>query len=1114
MLNQLNNAVFQPQRVVRVFISSTFRDMQEERDYLITHIFQELRKLCRERGVEFVEVDLRWGITEEQAERGEILPVCLAEIEQCRPYFIGLLGERFGWVPRNINPALFEIEPWLREHKDKSITALEIIHGVLNNPETAKRSFFYFRDPSYLNRVSPDAREMFESEGPEAKRKLSLLKQQIRASGVLVRENYPDPKSAGRLIYEDLWKSINATYPPVENPDPLDRELFDHEIFGNSRLKIYIERKEYYARLDAHVKSECTPLVIVGESGCGKSALIANWANRYRKENPSEFLLLHFIGATTESTDYTRILQRIVGELKRHYQLPFEIPAEVPILCREFPNCLSMAAMKGKIILVLDALNQLDTVDNAAELSWLPEHFPANVRVILSCLPGPSLEVLQRRGYPLFRVEGLREDERKKLMSEYLYKYRKRLSEERTERIVSAVQTENPLYLRVLLDELRVCGLHEELDEQIKYYLETENAEELYTKVLARLEESYENERLGLVSETMELIWASRRGLSEREILELLEVPRALWSPLYLAIKDSLVVRSGLLGFYHNYLHKAVEQKYLTSESKRIERHLSLAGYFEKSEASKRKAEEFCWQLWKAGAGDKLAGALSDLSLSKAVWNNDQYDLFTYWAFLEGVGFKKDNAYGKVAQDPLNYKAHLSWLSELFYRAGNLDDSLKIREAQAKIFQKLGKEGNLAATLRKQAMIHRVRGNLDEAMRLLNEGEKICRELGNKNGIQESLGIQAMIHRTRGNLDEAMILLKEKEKICRELGNKNGIQASLGNQAMIYRTHGNLDEAMILLKEKEKICRELGNKNGLSISLRNQAMIHRTRGNLDEAMILHKDEEKICMELGNKNGIQESLGNQAMIHRTRGNLDEAMILLKEKEKICRELGNKNGIQASLGNQAMIHKTHGNLDEAMILLKEKEKICRELGNKNGIQESLGLQAMIHRTRGNLDEALKLLKEKEKICTELGNKNGLAISLGNQAIIHRMRGNLDEALKLHKEGEMIYRDLGHKNGIQQSLGNQAKIHRERGNLDEALRLLKEKENICTELGNQSSLANSLWNQALILYEGHHKPENALPLATEALRLFKETGMKPQVLEVEKLVSTLRGEMESGR
>ena len=50
-------------REVRVFLSSTFQDMGLERDALLKYAFPELRKFCEERGLNFVEVDLRWGIT-------------------------------------------------------------------------------------------------------------------------------------------------------------------------------------------------------------------------------------------------------------------------------------------------------------------------------------------------------------------------------------------------------------------------------------------------------------------------------------------------------------------------------------------------------------------------------------------------------------------------------------------------------------------------------------------------------------------------------------------------------------------------------------------------------------------------------------------------------------------------------------------------------------------------------------------------------------------------------------------------------------------------------------------------------------------------------------------
>ena len=100
-------------RVIRVFVSSTFRDMQAERDELVKFIFPQLRKLCEQRGVTWGEVDLRWGITDEQKSEGKVLPICLNEIQHCRPYFIGVLGERYGWVLDEIPPRIDPAVAWV-----------------------------------------------------------------------------------------------------------------------------------------------------------------------------------------------------------------------------------------------------------------------------------------------------------------------------------------------------------------------------------------------------------------------------------------------------------------------------------------------------------------------------------------------------------------------------------------------------------------------------------------------------------------------------------------------------------------------------------------------------------------------------------------------------------------------------------------------------------------------------------------------------------------------------------------------------------------------------------------------------------------------------------------
>ena len=67
-------------RRTRVFVSSTFRDMMEERNVLMTHTWTELRRFCRERQAELMEVDLHCGII-----KLEIIDLVLNNPEMSNP---------------------------------------------------------------------------------------------------------------------------------------------------------------------------------------------------------------------------------------------------------------------------------------------------------------------------------------------------------------------------------------------------------------------------------------------------------------------------------------------------------------------------------------------------------------------------------------------------------------------------------------------------------------------------------------------------------------------------------------------------------------------------------------------------------------------------------------------------------------------------------------------------------------------------------------------------------------------------------------------------------------------------------------------------------------------
>jgi len=368
----MNNNPKPDNRVIRVFISSTFSDMQMERDILIKKIFPQLRKLCEERAVTWTEVDLRWGITSEEASEGKVLPLCLAEIQRCRPYFIGLLGERYGWVPNkdDITEDLQETQPWIKDHQGHSVTELEIMQGVMRNPGMANRSFFYFRDPRYVEKVADINKMDFISENDISHTKLEYLKQRIRdayKNGKLMFapcEKYSNPEALGEQVLSDFTNLIEKLYPIKNVPDLLDQEASRHEAYAASRRLAFVGRRELLKQIDDHMSTlGAKPIVLTGYSGCGKSALLAEWSARWKEKNPEDLVIQHYTGSTPESANWQSLVHRILGELKRTYDITDELPIQPEVLRTALQIWLTKAAGKRRVILILDALNQLSADD-------------------------------------------------------------------------------------------------------------------------------------------------------------------------------------------------------------------------------------------------------------------------------------------------------------------------------------------------------------------------------------------------------------------------------------------------------------------------------------------------------------------------------------------------------------------------------------------------------------------------------------------------------------------------------------------------------------------------------------------------------------------------------
>jgi len=625
------------ERIVRVFVSSTFHDMQVERDALVKRVFPELRLRCRSRQVEFIGVDLRWGITEEQSARGEVLPVCFAEIERCRPYFVALLGDRYGSSLDSISDAVLHRYSWVGSFRERSVTELEIRHAVIMTSHPVQRALFYFRTPGTTTKGLSARKKGCKEIASHAQQ---ALKDDIRASGYPVRENCDSPEMLEKLILEDLWQAICDDFPEQLPVPVLEQRRTEHEAFAAARRRNYIARKKDFTRLDTCALGAGQPLAITGEAGGGKSALLANWIARFRAQHPDIPVVAHFTGASQEAAEPVALLRRLTEELSAIAGTTSETPAAWHSLTAGFPDQLAAAASKGPFVLVLDGLDQLSDAHNAPDLGWLPRHIPPNVRLIVSTLEGRALKAVSERGWPVMSLGPLLPGQRRRLITKYLKHHGRALSPSSVARITTDQKSANPLYLTVFMEELMVFGYYDRLSERIEHYLKAADTVELYELMLERIESDCDGVRPALTGDALGLLWASRGGLRENEIRDCLgtrktPLPMAHWSPLFLALGEALIVREGRLTFFHDHLRRAVERRYLATTAKQRRMHSRLAMYFGKVEEVDRHLEEWPYQLFRSGARERLADCITTPEVFEALGADARlYELDRYWMAL------------------------------------------------------------------------------------------------------------------------------------------------------------------------------------------------------------------------------------------------------------------------------------------------------------------------------------------------------------------------------------------------------------------------------------------------------------------------------------------------
>ncbi len=464
------------------------------------------------------------------------------------------------------------------------------------------------------------------------------------------------------IILADLQAAIEARFPDhVEIADltPLQRELDQQEQFLTLASEGFIEREGDFDELDHYVQDNTRgTFFLTAPAGLGKTSLLARWIDRQQNgQDANESLHYRFIGASDGSATVDGLLrsllteiQELTGKLRGK-----EIPADPNELRAALPELLEVIGSSGKTVLVLDGLNQLES--GLGDLAWLPLALPSGVKVIASFKRGePQAEAYLER----LRIDGeaiLAEvrpfeslEDRRRLVRAYLSQFLKELDERHLEALVRSEGASNPLYLKVVLAELRVFGAFADLGEKIRsdFGLTPLSA---FAALLRRLESDpayspVPPERL--VPRVLAWLAHARTGLTAEEVADLLVREGLLPDDdsgrqgaveavhgLLRQVRPYLARREGRVDFFYESFKLAVLERYVRQEEateahpqSRSTRdwHASLAEYFEaqplrigdEQAPNRHKLAELAYQQARAGLTEALGRTLWDYSYIEA----------------------------------------------------------------------------------------------------------------------------------------------------------------------------------------------------------------------------------------------------------------------------------------------------------------------------------------------------------------------------------------------------------------------------------------------------------------------------------------------------------------
>jgi len=454
------------------------------------------------------------------------------------------------------------------------------------------------------------------------------------------------------------------------------------------------------------------------------------------------------------------------------------------------------------------------------------------------------------------------------------------------------------------------------------------------------------------------------------------------------------------------------------------------------------------------------------------------------------------------------YLRVLGHLGDAYRDLSRFDDSVRVLQTALRVARATNNRSREAVSLAQLATVWEHGGKYKKALEVVPQALAIFQKLGRERDVAGTLQAWGILLDRVARYDEALVKLQEALRMFRRLRDGRGIAGTLNAIASGYQARGEVARAAALYRQVIQIQARLGMPSPEPLA--NLGSVLTEQGAYSEAQARMKQALALHTRRGDLAGQARVRGNLAILFERLGDRPREVENLREGLRLAKAVGARAQVARLTGNLGQSYMRLGRYAAATATCRDSIRLCEDLGDRHllaGLWIGLG---NVHRVVARFSEALDCFRKAREVAESIGARGKLVSALRAQGGVHLDLGDTERALEYYRRAIAESRKLGTKLQVLESLHGLAGASEPAA----AKRLLEEAVSLAQGLGDAGWEALMKLELARLAMGEGTDPRRVVEVIQRAQEVLRESQATQRSIQMKLLLAQCYGSLNENK